>query len=387
MKAPETRPTVRGLAALGAVGLVVVAAAVTGTPELTPLAVVIGVPLVISPWLAHRRARRTLAAMEIHAHAEPGAGEVGCEMNVKLSFTNRSTRSPTLPPLGLPPMGGQWHARGADRRYSPRHRLLAPSVPALTAMPNPSSGRTESCMIPVPTGRRGVLELSSQRCWTHDPLGLFGAPGPSTPVVVGVVHPAPVRPSQPIVGLPSEMAGAAAPRASSSGSGLGDLEGIRPYVAGDRLSLLHWPAKARYGTWFVRQFGAEGTIAVPIVVDDRVGVHRRAEFDRLVSAVLWTLDEALGGGRAVHLLTLTGRSYPLEPTERGHAEARLVLAELQPVGMPSSAWVPSIPIDAIVVTTQTGSERLTHRPVTSAIPGVADDPVLPVMNATQVVVI
>jgi uncharacterized protein (DUF58 family) len=145
---------------------------------------------------------------------------------------------------------------------------------------------------------------------------------------------------------------------------LGELEGIRPYVLGDRLSLLHWPAKARYGTWFVRQFGADGASTVPLVLDDRAGVHRKAEFERLLSAMVWALDDAMEGGCPVHLLTLTGRSVLVEPTAEGRAEACLALAELQP-SIARAARHPVIPVGAVLLTTRTGAERLAGSPGSS----------------------
>ena len=203
---PAVRPTTRGLAALGAFGLVVAAALVTGTPELGPLAVIIGAPLAVSPLLAHRRAGRSIADAEFHAHVEPGAVEVGTSMQVKLSLTNRSPGS-YLPSLGLAPVEDQWRARGADHDGSPRRHWAAPSMSSMSVLPGPGPGRTESSLLDVPTGRRGVLELPSQRTWAHDPFGLVGAPGPSTPVVFAVVYPAPIRLDQAIAASPAPVVG------------------------------------------------------------------------------------------------------------------------------------------------------------------------------------
>jgi uncharacterized protein (DUF58 family) len=155
-------------------------------------------------------------------------------------------------------------------------------------------------------------------------------------------------------------------------------------VTGDRLSLLHWPAKARYGTWFVRQFRGDGVAAVPLVLDDRAGVHRKADFERLVSTMSWALDEALGGGRPVLFLTLSGRSFTLEPSDRGRAAAWLVLAEVQPL-QAQSTWLASIPPDSVLLTTRTGAERLARsaRPAVNlgnegglGTPGVAESQVI-----------
>lgn len=363
------RPTTRGVAALVAFVLVVAAAVVTATPELAPLAVAIGVPLAVGPILARRRARRALASAEFHAHVEPGTVEVGQPMQVKLLLTNRSSDGPAFPPLGLAPVRTEWRLR-ANGPDPAKVVPIAPSMASMTALPRPGGGTTGSCLMDVPTGRRGVLELPPQRSWSHDPLGLFGASGPVTPAVFAVVHPMPVRPDQSIVGLPVSAAGAVSTWDPSPGTGMGELEGIRPYVAGDRLSLLHWPAKARYGTWFVRQFGNEGAVAVSIVLDDRVGVHRRVEFEQLISALLWVVLEELRGSRAVHVGTLSGRSYLFEPGDRGDAQAGLVLAELQPLAARSATQFPALAPDAVVLTTGTGAERLTRNspvPVSSVV--------------------
>lgn len=352
------RPTLRGAGALAAVALIVVLAATTDTPEVAPLAVVAGVPLLVAPWLAHRRASRALELAAFHAHTEPATVEVGAPMEFVLSLTSRATQRLELPRLGLPSVESRWLSRGTQADPGARPLRFAPSESRLVALPTPGAGRTRSCRLPVPTGRRAVLELPPLRSWAYDPFGLFGSPGPVTPAVRAVIHPIPLDPCQPITGLGATRAGFESAQFSSSGRGLGDLEGIRPYVAGDRLNLLHWPAKARYGTWFVRQFGTEGTAAVPLVFDDRAGVHRKADFERLVSSMLWALDEAIEAGHPVNFLTLSGKSFTLEPSEQGRAMASLVLAEIQP--SPSRPrWLP-IPADSVLLTTRTGARRLTQ---------------------------
>ncbi|HEX7444679.1 MAG TPA: DUF58 domain-containing protein, partial [Acidimicrobiales bacterium] len=329
MSLSELRPTSRGIVALGTLVMVVVAAVVTGTPELAPLAVALGVPLVVGPVLALRRSSFALASVAFHAHVEPGAVEAGSTMEVRLSVTNRSSTGTKFPQLSLPDIGGRWRPTGGDPGPATKPLWVAPSVPSLRALPHPGPGRTESCLLEVPTGRRGVFTLPPQQTWSHDPFGLVGAPGPRTPVVVAVIHPVPYRPGGLVIGSPTPTVGSTSTLTvdSGSGDGMGELQGIRPYVAGDRLSLLHWPAKVRYGTWFVRQFDAEGTGSVSVVIDDRAGVHRRVEFERLVSAALWAVLETTRSTRAVHLVTLSGRSYSFAPSEQGRAEARLVLAD------------------------------------------------------------
>jgi uncharacterized protein (DUF58 family) len=380
------RPTTRGLAAVGAFGLVVLSAVVTGTPELTPLAVAIGIPLVAGPVIATVRARRSIGIVEFHAHVEPAAVDVGSRMQVKLALTNRSSGT-ALAPLGLAPVDHRWRARGAGPGGVSPHRWVAPPVATMFLLPRPAPGTTGSCLLEVPTRRRGVLELPPQRTWTHDPIGLFGASGPETPTVLAVIHPVPVRPDHMVGAIPATVAGAAPAGATRPGSGMGELDGIRPYVAGDRLSLLHWPAKARYGTWFVRQFDAEGTSARSVVLDDRAGVHRQVEFERLISAALWVVLELLHEHQPVRLSTITGRTYSFEPDESGRADARLALAELRPSTQRSTVGLRTVATDAVVLTTRTGAERL-FRPVAGpAAPADRDGRVDPGIDPSRVVVV
>ena len=365
MGVTELRPTIRGIVALLTFGFVVVTAIVTGTPELAPLAVVIGVPLVAGPWLAHRRSRSATTSLVLHAHVEPVAVEAGNPSHVKLSVTNRATAGATAPSLGLPNVEGRWCADGTGSDLDTRVRWVAPPMSSLQGLGAPAPGRTESCFLAVPTDRRGVFTLPPQRSWAHDPFGLVGAPGPVTPIVVAVVHPVPLHLTHLDVGAAASLVGSTSTLYSGSGSGLGELEGLRPYVVGDRLSLLHWPAKIRYGTWFVRQFHAEGAATVSIVLDDRAGVHRRFDFERLVSATLWSVLETTRTPHAAHLMTLAGRSYSFAPGEQGRADARLALAGLQPVALRAPARTPTLPADVVVLTTRTGAERLVQHPPSS----------------------
>lgn len=389
MSRSTLRPTLRGIVALGTFGLVTASAVATDTPELAPLALAIGIPLVVSPVLARRRARFANTSVALHAHVEPGAVEVRTTMQVRLSVTNRSTAGAVVPSIALPSVEDEWRRSGSDAVASPPPRWVAPSVQTVRGLPQPAPGRTESCLFDVPTLRRGVFTLPPQRSWVHDPFGLVGAPGPMTPALTAVVHPVPHRVDHSAAAGSSSVTGSTSTWAvdSGPGDGLGELEGLRPYVPGDRLSLLHWPAKVRYGAWFVRQFDAEGTATVSVALDDRAGVHRRVEFERLVSATLWVVLETSRTSRAVHVTTLAGRSYSFAPDEQGRAEARLVLAGLQPVPPRTPGGLPVIPADVVVLTTRTGAERLVPRAPGAGSSHGSDDRFPSVAHPTRIVVV
>jgi len=387
VRVSDVRPTIRGIVVLVTFGVVVVTAIVTGTPELAPLAVVMGVPLLVGPVLAHWRARSAIASLVLHAHVEPGAVEVGNPSHIKLSVTNRATTGATAPSLGLPDVGDRWRANGTDPVPDIRVRWVAPSMSSLQVLGAPAPGRTESSLLPVPTDRRGLFTLRPQQCWVHDPFGLVGAPGPETPIAVAVVHPVPLPLVHLDVGPAASHIGSTSALDSGSGGGLGELEGLRPYVAGDRLSLLHWPAKIRYGAWFVRQFDGEAAATVSVVLDDRAGVHRRIDFERLVAAALWSVLETTRTQHAAHVMTLAGRSFSFAPGERGRADARVVLAGLQPVSLRAAVRTSAIPPDAVVLTTRTGAERLVQHPSRPGSLGDAGGHVTSVGGTARIVVV
>ncbi len=227
---------------------------------------------------------------------------------------------------------------------SPRdRRRLAPSTVNLLRLPALGSGISTSAAFRVPTARRGMFALAPRRAWVHDPLGLFAVAVAATAPVVVVVHP--VRASGVTLPFSAGSRSVAAPssvpdaRPTDSGVG-GELADLRPYVPGDRLHLLHWPAFARYGTLLVRRFDPEGGGVVRIVVDDRAGVHRRAAFEQALSATLAIVEEAADLGIALDLATLSGSRTTVPPTPQGVAGTLVVLATMQPSRARSSARGP-----------------------------------------------
>jgi uncharacterized protein (DUF58 family) len=351
---PIPRPTLRGWCALGALVLLVVIAASTTTPELAPLIVITAVPLLAGPWMARRRARRLGTWMELHAHLDPPMGAVGCTMDWVLAVTNHARRVGSLPPAGLLLPSQDWRFQG-DESFRPVHRRwLAPSVHELRNLPVPAPGVTEQLALPVPTSRRGLFETGPRSTWTHDTFGFFGAPGPETPGAVIVIHPVPVAPVEPHATMGSDRGGSTEQHARR-GSELGDLEGIRPYVSGDRLSLVHWPARARYGAWFVRQFSAEHGDCFALAIDDRAGVHHRDAFERMTSNAMWMVEDAIRAGYEVDLYLISGAHCALTPSLQDLALARRVLAGIAPQSGHPARPTPTIPSGSLFLTTSTGA--------------------------------
>jgi uncharacterized protein (DUF58 family) len=352
LRAYTPRPTRRGLGGLAVlVGLLVVTV-VTDTADLVPLLVAVGLPCLIAPVSASVRAGRARAGLVLNAVVTPPTSAVGGEITLLISVTNRTSRpSPGLSIESPPSQWRQWRPGTASTGTTAR--LLVPA--GLVTLPSPGPRSSTVATSPAPATRRGLFVLPSRRASVLDPFGLWGAPGPAVPSVTVVVHPEP----DPRVTWPPESGDARRELSRTVAhvqgrDGPGDLVGIRPYVAGDRLSLLHWPARARYGTWFVRQFASEIGSRSRLVLDDRLGVHRKSDFERMLRAAEQLVEICWRDGRTVELCTLSGLAAGRTPPSSTLEEAQVLLATVLPGATP-------VDVDAgggVVLTTATGARSL-----------------------------
>lgn len=383
------RPTPRALGlTIGFLVLTALGLASSGTGVVV-LAGSLGVVLVLAPLVAWHRAHRVSGALRLAAHAEPSLVPVGGRC--VLLLTARNASATTMPPVSIEPSAGRWQhtvgrapsavrnerdaGRGVEERVGPIRspgslpgaRWLAPPQAALEPAPSLPSADAVETEAPVPTERRGLIELPPLGAWVHDPLGLFGVLVGVAPAVRVAVHPVPERrhAGNPALAgvVPADggpvLAGAAT--GSGSGGGTGELADLRPYVPGDRLHLVHWPAFARHEMLVVRQFQPEVAATARLVLDDRAGVHRRADFEAAVSATLALADAALDRGAMVELGTLSGRQAIFAPTLDGRSSLRATLADVWPViapADPSRHGDEPYPVGATVVSTPTGAPTL-----------------------------
>jgi uncharacterized protein (DUF58 family) len=326
------RPTWRGAVAVALFVGVLVVAVGTGTRELLPLTVAIGIPVVAAPLSAFLRARRARARLSVTAAATPSMSVVGADVGLVIEVTNRSPRR--APALAIARTTASWRQRPLDPASSsaagrPFRPWLVPS--GLQSLAACAPGRVVTVTSPVSSRRRGAFVLRLEHAWVLDAFGLFGAPGPVVPPAAAVFYPAAdLRGDWPARGQDEPSSASAGPASSVGRDGSGDLTGLRPYVAGDRLSLLHWPARARTGAWFVRQFAPEFGAAWRLVLDDRAGVHRRTDFEAMLARAHGMVLELWDEGRTVELCTMSGTSRLLPPVPAGLEEARLLLATVLP---------------------------------------------------------
>jgi uncharacterized protein (DUF58 family) len=188
--------------------------------------------------------------------------------------------------------------------------------------------------IPIEPARRGVFSVLIVDVRSSSPLGLVGW---ARHFRVQLVRPIEVAP-RPIQVRYEPERGAdhdaqARPRASAAG--LEITRGVREYVDGDPIRLVHWPATARTGAVMVRELEGPQRPRVIVVVDLR-GPGSDAEIAASRAAGLAT--SALASGVLVDLATVEPggvRNSPVQSAlEIGRRLARAV------PGAPSTGPVP-----------------------------------------------
>lgn len=383
--------TGRGAGVLAAFVALAALSIATGSLGALALLSAVGVTLLVAPVAAWIRSRHALLPTPVHVlvHAVPATVRVGESCSLEVVVTG--ARGRPLPPLGLDRPERHWRltrrlpaalpvtpvvtrARNG-RRLPGLVGHLAPGplglLPLSPTARQPADGRGDGspavwASMAVPSDRRGVLYLPALRAWTHDPFGLFAVAAAATPSLSVVVHPRPISPlpdELPVSGVAPSGGEAIAAAPWWSTGGCGDFTDLRPYVPGDRLHLIDWPALALYDRLLVRRFDPDAGAGVRIVLDDRAGVHRRASFEHLLSALLGVVELTLASGRPVELSTLSGLRFTVGPTPAGFATVLRVVSVIDP-RRSETGWTmipgagPGDPWQATVLTTSTGAERL-----------------------------
>ena len=222
-------------------------------------------------------------------------------------------------------------SRTSKQGRSPRWRrrfVRGARVPALDI------GGSAELEFEIPGDRRGVLTLPSLKLWCVDPFELFAYEMVVTTETSILVVPDPTPPSAAIRGVlqPAGRIEWSPPVSGEATGGQGfDLSGLRPYVPGDRLRLLHWPTLARTGELVVRDFEGSGTDAVTVVMDDRAGTVDVAGFEAIVSATAGIGLEASRMGLGLELRTPGGVSLDIQAGSSLSKSILRVLATLDPV--------------------------------------------------------
>lgn len=365
---PDVRPTARGVGVAVALVALLIGVVTLRNAALLPFVVVLGLPLLTAPVLAVERARRGRAA-DVRIMVAPALVPVGgpCELMVQLANQGDAV----LPVLCLdrPPEHSRAQTHPVDGRTSStttrRPALLAAGPGRLLRWEAIGAGQCSSVTRTIPTTRRGVFVIGPLLLWAHDPFGLFGVPVATALPATVVVHPrcAPSRvPALVPTGSPTTGSSRPSEIPVQSDDPAGEWSGLRPYVPGDRLHLLSWPAEALYGALLVHEFRPDGQARIRLVLDDRAGVHRRDAFESALSAIHAFLADAGRQGLDVELVALSGDRSVGPALPEGMVEHLTFLARAGPRRGPTRARAglpdPDAGTASVVVTTVTARPSL-----------------------------
>ncbi|MDG0793143.1 DUF58 domain-containing protein [Cohnella ginsengisoli] len=148
--------------------------------------------------------------------------------------------------------------------------------------------------------RRGRYKFLETKCSTRDIFGLFEHQGAFREELQIKVLPRAVE-LQEWRHLRKARTGQIEQRASSLWAReTTQIDGVRDYIHGDRMSRIHWNATARTGQWKSKEYEREALPRFVIVLDRRAGAYRSADaFELAVSTATSLLNLALRRGMPV----------------------------------------------------------------------------------------
>jgi uncharacterized protein (DUF58 family) len=224
------------------------------------------------------------------------------------------------PALGLVTVANVGHRRSPRLTFEDRagDRTVALELPPLSA------GEKRSSTYRLPTDRRGVFDVGPLVLSQTDPFGLFARRrtfgGVARLWVHPLTHPVPATKA----GSTVEMDG---PMDETAPEGTIASQGLRPYVFGDDLRMVHWRTTARTGTLMVKKHVDTNRPQVVVLIDDRARSYATAEaFEDAVEVAASLAEQVLRAGAPIRLDTVSGSVTDFVP--RGTSDALDALAEL-----------------------------------------------------------
>ncbi|MEV4514335.1 DUF58 domain-containing protein [Dactylosporangium sp. NPDC049525] len=158
-------------------------------------------------------------------------------------------------------VGNSSRLRGATLIAHDRCGPAAVPVPLLRL----KAGGTTTASYPVPTARRGVVEIGPLRVVRRDPLGLLtlarGYGGVSKVWVYPTVHH--------LTAVPTGVMRSLDGRVDRVPHGSITFDTLREYVVGDELRHVHWRTTARVGELMVREHLDTSLPRLVVLLDDR----------------------------------------------------------------------------------------------------------------------
>ena len=173
-----------------------------------------------------------------------------------------------------------------------------------------------------PQLKRGGYTFHKTECLTYDVFGLFEHKGKFHSGTDIVVQPQTIFLRSWNSLFKSQQGMYAHAAASHSAKETTQLNGIREYLPGDRLSRVHWNATAKTGEWKSKAFEKESLPRIIIILDGHKDSYagQGEAFELAVSVAASLLDSGLRSNTAMGLLSLGSEPVWFKP--RADAEQR-----------------------------------------------------------------
>lgn len=292
----------RNLGFLLTIGLVVTAAAMTGSTEVH-FFLYLGLVVV---GMAYLLARRGLTSLEAGSWLDRTHATVGDTLSV--TYTLRS--SARLPKPWL-------------ETHSPS--TLPVAIPGRVISLRPRTSRTWAAKVPLT--HRGQYRVDPMVVRTGDPFGLFESVASVGPGAAVLVYPQ-VQ-SLPGWHLPTAAVEGASGRAEHGAHRTPLVTSVRPYTPGDAFNHIHWRSSARHQELQVKEFDIEPSADLWVFVDlDRsvhVGSGDDATIETTIAAAAALTSHALGDDRGVGMEAI-GLRRAVIATDRGARQQHKVLS-------------------------------------------------------------
>ncbi|WP_244226629.1 DUF58 domain-containing protein [Paenibacillus protaetiae] len=176
--------------------------------------------------------------------------------------------------------------------------------------------RTGELAYETPPLPRGEYRFEQTVCSTYDIFGLFKHEGifESAGNVTILPQVVPLRRWQGIQrGARGPFSHAIAPRSSKETT---QINGVREYLYGDRLSRVHWNATAKTGDWKSKEFERESLPRTMIILDRYAGAYPASKpelFELAVSIAASLADSGLKGDTVMGLLSAGDKPVIVQP--------------------------------------------------------------------------
>lgn len=194
----------------------------------------------------------------------------------------------------------------------------------------PNWKRSGQVAYQTPPLQRGEYRFTHTQCLSYDVFGLFEHAGRFGNETIFSVQPqtVPLRQWNGIQrGIRGPYSHAIASRSAKETT---QINGVREYLYGDRLSRVHWNATAKTGEWKSKAFERESLPRTVVILDRHPGGYGgelATRFELAVSAAASLLENGLKDDTAMGLLSV-GETMTVLPPKAGLDQRNLLMKHL-----------------------------------------------------------